>query len=120
MDKTKRQVKRIGVGILGGAITIIGILTVPAPGPGWLIVFAGLGILATEFTWAARLLDFVKGKYTAWQAWVKSQPMVIRVGIGILIAILVVSILYLMNCYGIIDDLFHLNQKWLHSPLPFF
>ena len=33
-----------------------GSILVPLPGPGWLIVFAGLAILATEYVWAQRLL----------------------------------------------------------------
>lgn len=47
---------RIGVGILGGAITAIGAIALIAPGPGWLLVFVGLGILASEFAWAERAL----------------------------------------------------------------
>jgi uncharacterized protein (TIGR02611 family) len=35
---------------------------VPLPGPGWLIVFAGLAILATEYVWAQRLLNYAKTK----------------------------------------------------------
>jgi len=37
---------------------LLGLALVPLPGPGWLIVFLGLGIMATEFAWAERLLDF--------------------------------------------------------------
>ena len=47
---------RIVVGLLGGAIVVLGIILIPLPGPGWLIVFAGLALLATEFVWAERLL----------------------------------------------------------------
>ncbi len=54
------MVKRVIVGVLGGAITLIGVVALVAPGPGWLIVFTGLGILASEFAWAARLLRQAK------------------------------------------------------------
>jgi uncharacterized protein (TIGR02611 family) len=53
--------KRILVGIVGGLVTIIGVVALIAPGPGWLIIFAGLGILGTEFAWAARALKTAKG-----------------------------------------------------------
>jgi uncharacterized protein (TIGR02611 family) len=53
--------KRILVGIVGGLVTIIGVVALIAPGPGWLIIFAGLGILGTEFAWAARALNTAKG-----------------------------------------------------------
>ena len=52
--------KRIVVGIIGGLVTIVGVVALVAPGPGWLIIFAGLGILATEFAWAAYVLEHAK------------------------------------------------------------
>ena len=52
--------KRVLVGVLGGLITLVGVVALVAPGPGWLIIFTGLGILASEFAWAARLLRQAK------------------------------------------------------------
>jgi len=49
-------IKRVFVGFVGGLITLIGVVALVAPGPGWLIIFTGLGILASEFAWAARVL----------------------------------------------------------------
>ena len=37
---------RIGVGAIGGIVLIAGVIMIPYPGPGWLVVFAGLAILA--------------------------------------------------------------------------
>jgi len=54
-------VKRALVGFVGGLITLIGVVALVAPGPGWLIIFTGLGILASEFAWAARVLTSAKG-----------------------------------------------------------
>lgn len=54
-------VKRVLVGFVGGLITLIGVVALVAPGPGWLIIFTGLGILASEFAWAARVLTTAKG-----------------------------------------------------------
>jgi uncharacterized protein (TIGR02611 family) len=54
-------VKRVLVGFVGGLVTLIGVVALVAPGPGWLIIFTGLGILASEFAWAARLLTSAKG-----------------------------------------------------------
>jgi len=53
--------KRVLVGIVGGLITVLGVVALIAPGPGWLIIFAGLGILGSEFAWAARALKTAKG-----------------------------------------------------------
>jgi uncharacterized protein (TIGR02611 family) len=54
-------IKRVLIGIVGGLITLVGVIALIAPGPGWLIIFTGLGILATEFAWAARVLTSAKG-----------------------------------------------------------
>jgi len=54
-------IKRVLVGIVGGLITLIGVVALVAPGPGWLIIFTGLGILASEFAWAARVLTSARG-----------------------------------------------------------
>ena len=54
-------IKRVIVGIIGGLVTSVGVVALVAPGPGWLIIFTGLGILATEFAWAARVLTSAKG-----------------------------------------------------------
>ena len=50
------RVYRITVAVLGLVIVVGGLIVVPAPGPGWLIVFAGVSVWATEFEWAQRLL----------------------------------------------------------------
>ena len=51
---------RIVIGVIGGGIVVGGLALVPLPGPGWLIVFLGLAILATEFAWARRALARAK------------------------------------------------------------
>lgn len=63
---------RIGVAILGGTITVLGAIFLITPGPGWLIIFAGLGILASEFAWADRAL--IKTKMVALQAAQRALP----------------------------------------------
>jgi uncharacterized protein (TIGR02611 family) len=58
IKKTKagRLFWRVVIGIVGGAVTALGAIALVGPGPGILIVLAGLGILATEFAWAARVM----------------------------------------------------------------
>ena len=45
---------------MGGAVTIAGLAMLVLPGPGLLVVVAGLAILGTEFAWARRRLDQAK------------------------------------------------------------
>lgn len=62
-----RNAKRIGVTIAGVLVLLVGLAGLVLPIlPGWLLIFAGLGILATEYVWARRLL--VKAKDVAMAA----------------------------------------------------
>ena len=44
----------------GSLVTIIGVIMMPLPGPGLLIVAVGLGILSRDVAWADRLLQIVR------------------------------------------------------------
>ncbi|MEX1995722.1 MAG: PGPGW domain-containing protein [Candidatus Saccharimonadales bacterium] len=61
MESFKRNWKRIPpavrkplVAMVGTLLIILGLLLVPLPGPGWLVVFGGLAVLATEFAVAEK------------------------------------------------------------------
>jgi uncharacterized protein (TIGR02611 family) len=109
---------RIGIGVLGTVVLILGVLAIPYPGPGWLIVFAGLGILATEFTWAGRLLTFARGYYDAWSAWVRRQNRVVQALLGLVSLAVVLAMLWLLGALWFAADLVGLDQwTWLQSPL---
>ena len=75
---------RIAVGVIGAAVVVLGIVLIPLPGPGWLIVFGGLAILATEFVWAERLLGYARRRVHGWTEWVTDQSLVVRALIGLL------------------------------------
>lgn len=45
--------------IIGTILVIIGLLLLPLPGPGWLIIFIGFTVLATEFTLAEKVRDWL-------------------------------------------------------------
>jgi uncharacterized protein (TIGR02611 family) len=74
---------RVAIGLLGAAVVLVGIALIPLPGPGWLIVFAGLAILATEFVWAERLLNFARRKVRGWTDWATRQSLLVRGLIGL-------------------------------------
>lgn len=120
MNIVKRQIKRVGIAIVGGLVLILGLVTIPYPGPGWLIVFAGLAILATEFEWAKHVLHEAREKYDMWQRWVKHQPIVVRLLIFALTGLIIVVTMWLLNLFALLDSIFHLRLSWLHSPLSFF
>jgi len=74
---------RIVVAVVGIAVVLLGLFLVPFPGPGWLVVFIGLGILASEFAWAERLLDFAKAKVRGWVRWLGRQSLAVRGLLGL-------------------------------------
>jgi uncharacterized protein (TIGR02611 family) len=54
---------RIGAVMAGTVLVLAGIIGLLLPVvPGWLLIIAGLAILATEFVWARRLLDTAKAR----------------------------------------------------------
>lgn len=68
-----RHLKKILVLIIGGTVLIIGIILIFLPGPSFIVIPAGLAILAIEFSWARNLLKKVQnragGKLSGWIPW---------------------------------------------------
>ena len=57
-----RNGKRVGVTIAGFLVLLAGAAMLVLPGPGIVVIIAGLAILATEYVWAQRLLRLAKEK----------------------------------------------------------
>ncbi|GIH71091.1 TIGR02611 family protein [Sphaerimonospora thailandensis] len=70
---------RVVIGVIGCVMIVGGLIMVPFPGPGWLVVFAGLAVLATEFPWASRLLELAKRAVLAATDWLRRQNWFVRV-----------------------------------------
>jgi uncharacterized protein (TIGR02611 family) len=59
--------------VLGLAVVAGGVVLLPLPGPGWLVIFAGIGVWATEFRWAQRVLRWTKRQVLEWAQWWKRR-----------------------------------------------
>ena len=60
IDQVRRFFK-----ILGGFTLLgVGAIMLFTPGPGWLVIFFGLTLLAAEFVWARRLMERMKEQGT--------------------------------------------------------
>lgn len=90
-----RLTLKIIVGVIGAALVVSGLIMVPFPGPGWLVVFAGLAVLATEFAWAHRLLGFAKRTVTAATDWLGRQNWFVRIVATLLTAALATAIVWI-------------------------
>ena len=108
---------RVVVGIVGLAVLGVGILAIPYPGPGWAIVFIGLAILATEFTWARLALKFTRERYDQVMAWFKRQGRWVQaLGVAFTAAV-VLGTLWLLGALAWAAGLVGLEQSWLKSPV---
>jgi uncharacterized protein (TIGR02611 family) len=58
--KTVEQVRRIFRVVAGFTLLAAGVVMLITPGPGWVAILLGLGLLAAEFVWARRLMDRIK------------------------------------------------------------
>lgn len=117
MDRIVRRSKKVLIGIVGGLVLLLGLVLIPYPGPGWLIVFAGLAILATEFEFAARALTFLREKYDGWVAWLKRQPLWVKVLVLAATGAVVILTVWLLNGFGLIVTFLGIDAEWLISPL---
>lgn len=48
--------RRICIAVIGGSVLLVGIALIVLPGPAFIVIPAGLAILASEFVWAKRWL----------------------------------------------------------------
>lgn len=94
---------RTVVAVLGLVVVVVGLIAVPAPGPGWLIVFIGVSIWASEFEWAQRLLYWGKDRLRDWERWLRSKPWW-------------VSVLVALGTAAIVACVFWAYFAWAGSP----
>lgn len=61
------------VTVLGLLVVVIGLILVPLPGPGWLIVFIGLAILGSEYHWARRFTSWLRMQLAKFWTWWRAR-----------------------------------------------
>jgi len=107
---------RIVVGVVGLIIVGLGLILVPFPGPGWLVVFLGLALWASEFEWAQRLLRLAKGTLQAWAEWLRPQPWWMKGVVLVATAIAVAAVFWLLFLISGVPGLFpDAIEDWLTS-----
>jgi len=84
---------RIVVGVLGLVIVVIGLIMVPFPGPGWLVVFTGLAIWASEFEWAQTVLRRARHTLEAWNVWLMAKQWWVK-GMALLVTVAAVGAIF--------------------------
>lgn len=112
-----QRTRKLVIGIVGGVVLLVGVVMIPYPGPGWLVVFGGLAILSQEFVWARQALRYGRQRYDRWIVWIKRQNRVVQALTFVLTSVVVIATLWLINAYGLLNAWLHLGQDWLKSPL---
>ncbi|MGV8967896.1 MAG: PGPGW domain-containing protein [Cellulomonas sp.] len=67
-------VRWVVVGLVGSTLIVAGVAMLVLPGPGLLTIFAGVAILAAEFTWAEILLRRMKAAGEATWSAIRRKP----------------------------------------------
>jgi tellurite resistance protein TerC len=62
---TYKVAKRIVIGVVGGSVLVVGVAMIVLPGPAFVVIPLGLGILSLEFAWARNWLRRVKQRARA-------------------------------------------------------
>ncbi|MFC7492225.1 MULTISPECIES: TIGR02611 family protein [unclassified Knoellia] len=115
-NPTTAKVYRIGVFIAGLLIVVVGLALIPFPGPGWLIVIAGLAIWATEFERAQRVLEFVKKNLRMWEEWVKRQNLFVKGLVGVVGLVFIATVLWLTFHFSGIPGFFPDGlESWMRT-----
>ena len=90
------QAYRVGVAVVGAVVVLAGLAMVPLVGPGWLVVFVGIGLWASEFEWASRLLGWGKHQLQRWNHWMGQQSWWVKGLFGLFTFACVVGALWLV------------------------
>jgi len=107
-------VYRVVVGVIGLIIVVLGLIMVPFPGPGWLVVFIGLAVWASEFEWAQGLLRLARHTLQGWTEWLKPQPWWVK-GLVLLLTIAAVAAIFwlLLLASGVPGYFPDVVEEWL-------
>jgi uncharacterized protein (TIGR02611 family) len=60
MNRMPHGARRIAVAAAGSTLVAAGLVLLVLPGPGLLLITAGVALLATEFAWAQRWLASIR------------------------------------------------------------
>ncbi|GAB3676286.1 PGPGW domain-containing protein [Angustibacter aerolatus] len=91
-----RKVYRFAVGFVGVFLILLAGATGWLPGPGGIpLALVGLAVLASEFEWAHRLLEWVKDRLRRGRDWMQAKPVWFQRLSVVVTVLLVVGAIYL-------------------------
>ena len=83
-----KAAKRLGLEILGWTLVALGLAALVLPGPGLLMLFAGLYVLSQQYEWAERKVEPVKvAAFRAAAEGVQTWPRILASVAGVLVMV---------------------------------
>jgi sterol desaturase/sphingolipid hydroxylase (fatty acid hydroxylase superfamily) len=83
------RLKRLGLEVLGWLLVVAGVAALILPGPGLLMIAAGLVVLSQEYEWAERRVEPVKRK--ALRGAAESVDTPLRIAVSSLVGLVIVG-----------------------------
>jgi uncharacterized protein (TIGR02611 family) len=77
----RRSGRRVAITVVGFVLLLAGGIMMVTPGPGVLVILAGLAILASEWAWAERALDRARQRSRATIQYAAASPFRIAVSV---------------------------------------
>ncbi|MBM4145847.1 MAG: hypothetical protein FJ240_06185 [Nitrospira sp.] len=71
--KTIKQAKKLIISVIGFIVLLTGLAMIVLPGPAVVVIPIGLGILASEFIWAKKILKRVKSNASNMKEWIRKK-----------------------------------------------
>jgi uncharacterized protein (TIGR02611 family) len=71
--KLPASIRKPVILVAGSLVILGGIILLPLPGPGWVIIFAGFAILATEFDQAQKIRDWFINLFKSAARWIQQR-----------------------------------------------
>jgi hypothetical protein len=62
MQMSYKLARRLVIGFFGLTVLLVGVAMIVLPGPAFIVIPVGLGILGIEFAWAGRWLKMLKDR----------------------------------------------------------
>lgn len=110
-DPRRLRMYRVAVAVAGALLIILGGLTGPVPGPGGIpLVLLGIAVWASEFEWAHRLMQWLRGWLQRLRGWSRGQRMIAWSVVAVLLVLCAYGCLLLV---GIPDWLAAGPTRWL-------
>jgi uncharacterized protein (TIGR02611 family) len=118
-NRHSHLIYRVVVGVIGRSVVVSGLIMVPFPGPGWLVVLSVWGLWASEFERAQRLLRPATGTLKAWTGWLIPRPWWVK-GLVLLVTVAAVTavfwLLFLISAVlGYFPDIVEQRLKKVHG-----